>query len=73
MWGSNSLLLREKLGILSSLPLVGHTQHQGWGVYGETVSQPLLPISGQAFLLFTRYVAVAQLVFEFFAEDIFHM
>lgn len=41
MWCSNPLLLREKLWVLSSLPIVG--RHTRDGVYGEIVSQPLLP------------------------------
>lgn len=36
-------LLREKLLVLNSLPVVGH--HGGAGACGETVSPPLLPAS----------------------------
>lgn len=37
MWGTDSLLLWEKLYILSSLPILGHWA--GNGIYGEIVSQ----------------------------------
>ena len=40
MWGSNPLLLREELE-LHFLPIVGCCAESG--VYGEIVSQPLLP------------------------------
>lgn len=47
-WGADGwfkpLLLREKLKVLSSLLTVGH-HCVGGGVYGETMSQPLLPAS----------------------------
>ena len=43
MWSANSLLLREKLGDGSSLPIVRHCA--GDGFYGETVSHPCLLIS----------------------------
>ena len=48
--GSKPLLLRERRGVLNSLLVVGHSA--GDGVYGEIVSQPLLPISMWFFFLF---------------------
>ena len=41
-WGSNLSLLREMLRVVNSLPIVGCCSEGG--VYGEIVSQPLLPI-----------------------------
>lgn len=58
MWGSNPSPIREKLGILSSLLMVGcHTVYM---VYHEIVSQLLLPASMWVFLL-THSGNVAQL------------
>lgn len=51
MWGLNLSLLGEKLGVMSSLPIVC-SHAVGW-VYGENVSQPLLSISVWFFLLLT--------------------
>lgn len=47
MWGSNTSLLRDKLWVLSSLPTVGCCA--GGKVYGQVVSQPLLPTLMWAF------------------------
>lgn len=41
MLGSNPLLIREKLEVVSFLQIVGHCTRAG--VYGKIVSQPLLP------------------------------
>ena len=46
---SNPLLLREKLGVLSSLPILGH--HSGGWVYSKIVSRPLLLNSSGIFLV----------------------
>lgn len=43
MWSLNSLLLREKLGVASSLLNVSCCVNGG--VYSEVVSQPLLRVS----------------------------
>lgn len=40
MWGLNCLLLREKLWVLSYLPVMGC--HFRDGIYGDIVSQSLL-------------------------------
>lgn len=48
MWDSNLLLLREKPGVMSSLPIVGCSTRGG--VYGEIVSHLLLPIFMWIFL-----------------------
>lgn len=42
-WGSNPSLLRKKVGILSSLSIIGC--HARGEVYGKIVSQPLHPTS----------------------------
>lgn len=47
VWDSNSLLLREKLRVVSSFPTVGCRGRVGF--YGRTVSLPLLPTSLWAF------------------------
>lgn len=61
-WGarcgrSNPLLFREKLGVVSSLPIVGH--HARSGVYGQIMSRLLLPVS-RVFLLIAQCVGVTQ-------------
>lgn len=68
MWGSNSSLLRERLHVYCSLPIVSH--QAGGGVYGEIGSQPLLPASMWIFFLFTQCVQVTGLVFKVFIEEI---
>lgn len=47
LWGSNTLLVSEKLQVLNSIPSMGH--HAQDGVSGEILSQPLLPASIWAF------------------------
>ena len=47
LWGSNTLLVSEKLQVLNSIPTMGH--HAQDGVSGEILSQPLLPTSIWAF------------------------
>ena len=42
VWGSSPLLLREKLRVVSSLPILG--LHAKGVVYGKILSQPLLPV-----------------------------
>lgn len=72
MWDSDPSLLREKLQVLSFLPVVGH--HARSGVYGKIMSQLLLPTlmwflshflkcssrsnSSQVFLCIVPYAAV---------------
>lgn len=60
MLGPNSLLLREKLGVVSGLQIVCHCPENR--VYGKSVSQNFLPISMWVFSLFTQCAGVAQLV-----------
>ena len=63
MWDSNPPLLREKLGIMSSLLIVAC--HPRGGTYGEIVSQPLLSASVWDFFSFTWCAKVDQQVFKF--------
>lgn len=66
VWGSNALLLREKLQVLSSLQIVGHCA--GSGVYDEIVSQPLLPTLICFFFFFAQCAVIAQPPFQFFSR-----
>lgn len=75
MQGSNPLLLREQVGVMSSLLTVGcHTRSR---VYGAMVSQPLPSISVWVFffsiLLLCKCCSVIFGGFFCFAEEIFHI
>lgn len=66
MWDSNPPLLREKLGIVSSLLIVACCP--SGGIYGETVSQPLLSALMWDFFSFTWCAKVDQQVLKFFCR-----
>lgn len=68
MWGSNALLLREKLQVLSSLQIVGHCA--GSMVYDEIVSQPLLPTLICFFSSLLNVQSLLSHPFSFFPEEI---
>lgn len=68
VWGSNPSLLREMFWVLSFLLLVGH--HVGSGVYGEIVSQSLLPTSVWLSSHLPSNLAISQPAFSF-EEEIF--
>lgn len=69
MWNSNPLLFREKLRVLSSFLIIGHSAESG--VYGKIVSWALQPtlmwLFFFFFLSFAQCVGVAQLVFRVFS------
>ena len=64
MWGSNPLLVSEKLQVSNSIPTMGH--HAQGGVSGEILSQPLLPASIWAFSPLPR----ASFLFFFFPDEV---
>lgn len=45
VWGAHPSLLREKLQVLSFLPVEDYHAEGGGGVYGDIVCQPLQPAS----------------------------
>ena len=66
MLGSSPSVLREMLGVVSSLPIVCCC---AWdGVYGEIVTQPLLPDSVCVLFSFVWCVGVTQLFSGFRSE-----
>ena len=67
VWGSDPLLLREKLGVVSFLLTVGHRSRDG--VFSKILSQPLLPVLMWGFLV-AHCVGVSQLVLWFLSEEI---
>lgn len=67
MWCSNSSLHRKKLWVLSTLLSISHC---AWGgVYGEIVSQPLLPPSVCFFFFFHMMCSHCSASFYFFSPE----
>lgn len=64
----NHSFLREKLGVVSSFPIICHFAG-GW-VYGKIVSPSLLPILVLVFTSYPWYIGVAQLVSGFISEGL---
>ena len=65
IWGSKLFLLREKLWVMSSLPIISCCT--GDRVYGEMMSQPDWFQCG--FLLLTWHIGITQLLFIFLSEE----
>lgn len=64
--GTKSSLLKEKLGVVRSLPIL--CCFTTAGAYGKIVSQPLLPTWCGFFFSFSQRVRVSQLVSGFLSE-----
>ena len=69
MWGSDPLLLRGKLGIMSFLRIVGH--HTMGGVFSKIVSHLLLPVLIWGFLDCPLRRSLSAIVLWFLSEEVF--